>query len=178
MHRDLFRIVKVALEIYGDGIEMEVYFAVPSPLGVLPPGHRSEAVPLIVADPEDACSPLSSRHLAGKLMKYPDMSDSAKVLWSSPPVHTGVKRDVYGSEILFKLDQHACHVSVESIFVAGAALLVKRGGCTFSEKAQAAAAAHAAALIVYNNDEGLQGNTQSSTPLTCRAYSPHVLRVY
>lgn len=40
---------------------------------------------------------------------------------------------------------------------AGAAVLVKRGGCTFSEKAQAVDAAHAAALIVYNNDEGQQG---------------------
>ncbi len=36
-------------------------------------------------------------------------------------------------------------------------MLVKRGGCTFSEKAQAVDAAHAAALIVYNNDEGQQG---------------------
>ena len=33
-------------------------------------------------------------------------------------------------------------------------MLVKRGGCTFSEKAQAVDAARAAALIVYNNDEG------------------------
>ena len=57
--------MKVALEIYSDDTEMEVYFAVPSPLGVLPSEQRTVAIPLVVADPEDACSPLSSKHLAG-----------------------------------------------------------------------------------------------------------------
>ena len=61
--------MKVALEIYSDGIEMEVFFAVPSPLGVLPADHRVEAIPLLVADPEDACSPLSSKHLTGRQMQ-------------------------------------------------------------------------------------------------------------
>jgi len=37
---------------------------------------------------------------------------------------------------------------------AGAAVLVERGSCTFSDKAQALSAAHAAVMIVYNNDEG------------------------
>ena len=57
--------MKVALELYGDSIETEVYFAVPSPLGVPPSEQRTKAIPLVVADPEDACSPLSSKHLAG-----------------------------------------------------------------------------------------------------------------
>ena len=58
--------MQVALEVYGGGTEMDVYFGVPSPLGYLPAQQRAEAIPLLVADPENACSPLSSRHLAGK----------------------------------------------------------------------------------------------------------------
>ena len=57
--------MKVALDIYSDGTEMEVYFAVPSPLGVLPSEQKTEAIPLFVADPEDACSPLNTKHIAG-----------------------------------------------------------------------------------------------------------------
>lgn len=57
--------MKVALEIYSDGIEMNVFFAVPSPLGVLPSEQKTEAIPLFVADPEDACSSLKSKHFAG-----------------------------------------------------------------------------------------------------------------
>ena len=37
---------------------------------------------------------------------------------------------------------------------AGSAVVVERGGCTFLEKAQALSAAHAAAMIVYNTEEG------------------------
>ena len=37
---------------------------------------------------------------------------------------------------------------------AGSAVVVERGGCTFMEKAQALSAAHAAAMIVYNTEEG------------------------
>jgi len=58
--------VQVALEVYGGGTEMDVYFGVPSPLGFLPPQQRAEAISLLVADPEDACYSSSSRHLAGK----------------------------------------------------------------------------------------------------------------
>lgn len=36
----------------------------------------------------------------------------------------------------------------------GSAVVVERGGCTFVEKAQALSAAHAAAMIVYNTEEG------------------------
>ena len=58
--------MKVALELTGEGIDMDVYFAIPSPFGLVPPQQRPEALPLTVADPEDACSPLGSRHFAGK----------------------------------------------------------------------------------------------------------------
>ncbi len=58
--------MQVALEVYGDSTEMDVYFGVPSPLGFLPPQQRAEAISLLVADPEDACNSLSSRHLAGE----------------------------------------------------------------------------------------------------------------
>ena len=58
--------MKVALEITGEGIDMDVYFGIPAPFGLLLPQQRLEALPLTVADPEDACSPLASRHYAGE----------------------------------------------------------------------------------------------------------------
>ena len=63
---DLVLALQVALEVYGEDTELNVYFAVPSLLGVLPPQQKPSAVPLLVAHPEDACSPLKTRHLAGK----------------------------------------------------------------------------------------------------------------
>lgn len=57
--------MQVALEVYGEDSDMDVYFGIPSPLGLLPAQQRPEAVPLLVAEPGDACFPLSSRHLAG-----------------------------------------------------------------------------------------------------------------
>ena len=49
--------------------------------------------------------------------------------------------------------------SLQDLSYAGAAVLVERGSCTFSDKAQAVSAAHAAVMIVYNNDEGRHGDT-------------------
>ena len=63
---DLVRVLQVALEVYGKETELNVYFAVPSLLGALPPHQKPSAVPLLVAEPEDACSPLKTRHLAGE----------------------------------------------------------------------------------------------------------------
>ena len=50
----------------GEGIDMHVYFGIPAPFGLQLPQQRPEALPLTVADPEDACSPLASRHYAGE----------------------------------------------------------------------------------------------------------------
>ena len=66
LHRLTLPAMKVALEVTGEGIDMDVFFAISSPFGLLPPQQRPEALPLTVADPEDACSPLGSRHFAGK----------------------------------------------------------------------------------------------------------------
>lgn len=63
---ELVLALQVALEVYGEDTELNVYFAVPSLLGVLPPHQKPSAVRLLVADPEDACSPLRIRHPAGE----------------------------------------------------------------------------------------------------------------
>jgi hypothetical protein len=39
--------------------------AYPSALGVLPPGKRPEPLPLRIAQPEEACSPLEGADYAG-----------------------------------------------------------------------------------------------------------------
>ena len=56
---------------------------------------------------------------------------------------------------------------------AGSAVVVERGACTFMEKAQALSAAHAAAMIVYNTEEG-QHHICSSSHLTHR-FSMHAV---
>ena len=56
---------------------------------------------------------------------------------------------------------------------AGAAVLVERGSCTFSDKAQALSAAHAAVMIVYNNDEGRYGDTSLGNLLPSSMFTQH-----
>lgn len=45
-----------------------------------------------------------------------------------------------------------------SLVIAGSAVLVERGGCTFTEKAKAVQAANASVMIVYNDDDGTACN--------------------
>ena len=149
----------MALEIYSDGTEMEVYFAVPSPIGVLPADHRIEAVPLVVADPEDACSPLRSKHLAGEATSWTYGHLNKEGICGVTPLlpactpYGACTRHADPSRILSTC--RTCNMMLYAC--AGAAVLVKRGGCTFSEKAQAVDVARGAALIVYNNEEGQSG---------------------
>lgn len=50
---------------------------------------------------------------------------------------------------LVRLNEGAC-----ALLSAGSAVLVERGGCTFTEKSRAVQAANASVMIVYNDDEG------------------------